>query len=784
MSVRSGDRRAAVSTPTAATNPDQTAPVEGETERPIEAVRLALTGMTCAACSTRVERVLRRQPGVAAATVNLATEQATVAFEPGVASVESLLAAIATAGYGGRLAPSDLEAQRTEAAAAESRSRRELHFVIASSLLALPLVAPMALAPFGIHWMLPGWSQLLLAAPVQGVAGAHFYRGAWRALRGGTANMDVLVALGTTAAFLLSVALLIDGQEHLYFEAAASVIALVRLGKWLEARARRSTTEALRSLLALRPERARVERDGRELMVPVAAVGTDELVLVRPGERIPVDGEVLDGESSVDESLLTGEALPVARAAGDRVIGGSINGEGFLRLRTTAVGEASALARIVRLVEDAQARKAPVQSLVDRVSAVFVPAVIGVALVALASWLAAGVGLEAALVNAVSVLVIACPCALGLATPTAVMVGTGIAARRGILIRDAEALERAETVTTVVFDKTGTLTTGKLAVREVMAPDEEELLSLAASAQLGSEHPLARAIVAAAEARGANLEAPSRFRALPGRGIEATVADRRLHVGGPRLLAELGITAEADTDRAAAHQAAGATVVWVLDEGVPRGAIALADEPRVGAAAAIARLRARGFAPVLLTGDNRRAAATVAHALGIERVVAEVLPDEKAREVTALRAAGQGVAMVGDGLNDAPALAAADVGIAMASGTDVAMHTADVTLMRSDPGLVVDTLSISRATMSKIRQNLFWAFAYNVVGIPLAALGYLTPVVAGAAMALSSASVVGSALLLRRWRPETADPSVARVTPQQERGGQDGSKLQDRRDEL
>jgi len=722
-----------------------------------ESVRLALTGMTCAACSTRIERVLRRQPGVAAANVNLASETATVAYLPGAVSLDSLVAAVAAAGYGASRAATDAEERAAHERRETARARRELALLLGSAAFALPLVAPMALSPFGVHVLLPGWLQLVLATPVQVVAGAHFYRGAYRSLRGGSANMDVLVALGTTAAFVLSVVLLAGGTQHLYFEAAASVIALVRLGKWLEARAKRSANQAVRALMALRPERARVERDGRELEVAVEAVGAGEIVVLRPGERVPVDGEVLTGTSSVDESLLTGESLPVTRGPGDPVIGGSINGEGWLRVRATAVGEASALARIVRLVEAAQGDKAPVQRLVDRVSAVFVPTVVGVALLCLGGWLVAGAGVEVALVHAVSVLVIACPCALGLATPAALMVGTGAAARSGILFRDAEALERAQAAAVVAFDKTGTLTEGRPTVREVLALDGDEgrLLALAAAAQRGSEHPLARAILLAAAERGVAVDSPHDFRALPGRGVEATVGGSRIRVGSPRFLDELGLERAPLASRAEAHEAAGATVVWVAADERLLGAIAIGDRLRAGAATAVARLRARGITTVLLTGDNRRAAAAVARELGIERVRAELGPEDKAREVAALRAGGAGVAMVGDGVNDAPALAAADVGFAMASGTDVAMHTAGVTLVRADPALVADAVSVSRATVRKIRQNLAWAFGYNVVGIPLAALGYLTPVLAGAAMALSSVSVVASALLLRRWRPGT-----------------------------
>lgn len=715
-----------------------------------QTVRLDIGGMTCATCAGRVEKVLRRRDGVLTAQVNLASEVATVAVAPGVLELEELVGVVERAGFTATPAASDAEARAARAARDRARDQRELALLGVAAALTVPLVAPMLLMPFGVEWMLPGPVQLALALPVQVVVGARFYRGAAGALRGGSANMDVLVALGTTAAFALSVYGLAVGGP-LYFESAAAILTLVLLGKGLERRAKRSTTRAIEALVALQPEVARVEQPGGVVEVPAEAVGRGEVVVVRPGERVPVDGDVLSGQSSLDESLLTGESLPVPKAAGDPVTGGSINGEGLLRITATRVGEDSALARIIALVEGAQAGKAPIQRTVDRVAAVFVPVVVGIAVVTLLAWLLLGFPAEQAVLAAVAVLVIACPCALGLATPTALMVGTGAAAGAGILIKDAEALERAHAVDVVVFDKTGTLTEGQPKVRTLHAldGDDERMLTLAAAAQQGSEHPLARAVLEAA----AGLELPrvEALTAVAGRGIRGRVAGVEVVVGSPTWLAELGH--ELATHRGAIEeQEQTGTVVLVAADGALLGWLGVADAPRPSARAAVQALKARGIASVMLTGDNRRTAAVVATALGIEEVRAEVLPGDKATEVERLRALGHTVAMVGDGVNDAPALAAADIGFAMSSGTDVAMHTAGITLMRPEPLLVADAIAVSRATTHKIRQNLFWAFVYNTLGLPLAALGLLTPVFAGGAMALSSVSVVGNALLLKRWR--------------------------------
>jgi len=717
---------------------------------PEAAISLKIDGMTCAACVSRVEKALARVPGVSEASVSLATEEARVTGSG--LEVFRLVAAVEAAGYEARLKPepSAIDAE------AEWRTRRDGLVFLASALLTLPLIVPMASEAAGLHLMLPAWAQLALATPVQFWAGARFYRNGFKAVRGGTGNMDLLVALGTSAAYALSLFLLLrrPAETPLYFEAGATVITLVLLGRFLEARARRSTTGALRALMALRPETARVERDGQEVELPLDRVRRGDVVVVRPGERIAVDGVVLDGASAADESLVTGESLPVPKSPGDRVIAGALNGEGRLRLKATAVGADSTLARIVALVERAQASKAPVQRLVDRVSAMFVPVVLAVAVATLIGWLVSGAPIESAVIAAVSVLVIACPCALGLATPTAIIVATGSAARRGILVKDVASLERARAVTAVVFDKTGTLTLGKPELAAVMplAGSEAELLTLVASAQQGSEHPLARAVVAAARARGLVLAPVGSFRAVPGKGIEAEVGGRRLLVGNARLLAEGGIDTAALTALAASAPAGTGAMLAAEIAPVrrPLGLLLAGDPIRQSAAPAVARLRALGIETVLLTGDAEGPARKVAAEVGIEKVRWGVLPAEKLAEVERLKSVGEVVAMVGDGINDAPALAAADLGIAMASGTDVAMASAGITLMRGDPALVAEVLGLARATVAKIRQNLFWAFVYNVVGIPLAALGWLSPIVAGAAMAFSSVSVVANSLLLRR----------------------------------
>ena len=733
---------------------DTTAPLPSAAGR-LRELELDIHGMTCASCVARVEKALAKVPGVASASVNLATERARVAAQTDI-DVAALTRAVSAAGY-----EAEAVSESTPPAGSTS-SLPEWWPVALSALLTLPLVLPMLGDLFGAHWMLPGWVQLALATPVQFWLGARFYISGWKALRAGSGNMDLLVALGTSAAYGLSLYLLIAraGQmPHLYFEAGAAVITLVLLGKWLEARAKRQTAEAIRALNALRPDVARVRRDGVERELPVAQVRVGDIVVVRPGERVPVDGTVREGESHVDESLITGESLPVAKRLGARVTGGSVNAEGLLVVETTAIGAETTLARIIRLVESAQAAKAPIQRLVDKVAAVFVPVVLVLAAITLFGWGVVNGDWEHALLNAVAVLVIACPCALGLATPTAIMAGTGVAARHGILIKDAEALEVAHAVTDVVFDKTGTLTEGRPALVALIpqAATHDELLRRAAALQQANDHPLARAVVGYARAHGVEPAAATAVKALAGRGMQAELDGRTLYLGSQRLMQELGFDAATLAAQASDYVHQGRTVSWLASEQNGQrtldGLLAFGDSIKPNAARAIERLRARGIRSVMLTGDNRGAAEAVARRLGIDEVKAEVLPGDKAQAIEALKRNGAVVAMVGDGINDAPALAAADVGIAMATGTDVAMHTAGITLMRGEPLLVADSIDISRRTYHKIRQNLFWAFIYNVVGIPLAAFGLLSPIIAGAAMAFSSVSVVSNALLLKRWRP-------------------------------
>ncbi|RRW28925.1 heavy metal translocating P-type ATPase [Stutzerimonas stutzeri] len=724
---------------------------------PVQSLELAIDGMTCASCVGRVERALLKVPGVRSAAVNLASERAHVEVI-GTPDPAVLIQAVEAAGY-----QASAGEQQQPAQDAERRLQRERWAVIAALLLAAPLVLPMFAELFGQHWMLPAWIQFLLATPVQFVLGARFYVAGWKAVRAGAGNMDLLVAIGTSAGYGLSLyqwwATPAGQMPHLYFEASAVVIALVLLGKYLESRAKRQTSAAIRALEALRPDRATRVIDGREEDVAIAALRLDDLVLVKPGERFPVDGEVVEGESQADEALISGESLPVNKTPGDRITGGAINGEGRLLVRTTALGGETVLARIIRLVEDAQAAKAPIQKLVDKVSQVFVPAVLVIAVFTMIGWLLTGAPAEVALINAVAVLVIACPCALGLATPAAIMAGTGVAARHGILIKDAEALEVAHAVNAVAFDKTGTLTSGKPQIIHLHAVDGDEarILRLAGALQRGSEHPLARAVLERCEADGVAVPDVQKSQALSGRGIAGTLDGRQLALGNRRMLDEFGLQPGELLDTAQRWEAEGRTLSWLVESAPqPRvlGLFAFGDSLKDGAAAAIAALDARHIRSHLITGDNRGSARVVAEALHIDDVHAEVLPADKAVTVAELKKGGAVVAMVGDGINDAPALAAADVGIAMGGGTDVAMHAAGITLMRGDPRLVPAALEISRRTYRKIQQNLFWAFIYNLVGIPLAAFGFLSPVVAGAAMALSSVSVVSNALLLKRWKPE------------------------------
>ena len=723
---------------------------------PAHSLELDISGMTCASCAGRVEKALARVPGVKSVSVNLASERAHVELL-GQVDTALLINAVSQAGYGASVHHTAKASEDDQ----QKRLHRERWALTLAIVLALPLVLPMLLAPLGVHWMLPAWAQFVLATPVQFILGARFYVAAWKAVKAGAGNMDLLVALGTSAGYGLSLyewAIAEPGSmPHLYFEASAVVIALVLLGKYLESRAKRQTASAIRALEALRPERALRVVDGQEQDVAISDLRLNDWVLVKPGERFPVDGEVVEGQSHADEALISGESLPVPKQPGDKVTGGAINGEGRLIIKTLALGTETVLARIIRLVEDAQSAKAPIQKLVDKVSQVFVPVVLLIALATLLGWWLYGAPIETALINAVAVLVIACPCALGLATPTAIMAGTGVAARYGILIKDAEALERAHEVSAVVFDKTGTLTSGtpQIAHFSALDGDEAQLLQAAGALQRGSEHPLAKAVLDACAAR--NLKVPDVMdsQSLTGRGIAGTLLGRRLALGNRRLLEETGLNPGSLAESATAWETEGRTLSWLIEQSPqPQvlGLFAFGDTLKTGALSAIQQLSARHISSHLLTGDNRGSAKVVAEALGITDVHAEVLPADKAATVTELKKTGV-VAMVGDGINDAPALAAADIGIAMGGGTDVAMHAAGITLMRGDPRLVPAALEISRKTYAKIRQNLFWAFIYNVIGIPLAAFGFLNPVLAGAAMAFSSVSVVSNALLLKFWKP-------------------------------
>ena len=737
----------------------------------------AVRGMHCAACVGKVERALRGVPGVDAASVNLATERATVDGDPARADAAALASAVAAAGYELAEAPAPAApgaaSDDREQAARAAEQRRLRARVLVGVVLSIPIVlgTMRAIFPWAPAWLANSWTLLLLATPVQFWVGADFHRGFLHDLRYRSASMSTLVSLGTNAAYFFSLAVTLRPHAFMalgampYYETAAVVITLVVLGRWLEARARGRTSEAIRRLVALAPRTARVLRDGVEVDVPTAAVVVGDLVRIRPGERVPVDGEIVEGASAVDESMLTGESLPVEKAPGAPVFGGSVNRTGSFVFRATRVGAETTLARIVRLVEEAQGSRAPIQRLADRVAAVFVPVVLVIAAATFVGWWGFGPSpsILYALTNAVAVLVIACPCAMGLATPTAIMVAAGRGAELGVLVKSAEALETLAGVDMMVFDKTGTLTLGRPTLTDVIpAPGvaEDDVLAFAAAAEQGSEHPIGEAIVARAKERGLPMPAVAEFSTVPGQGIDALAPEGRLLLGSRALMEARGVDVTALAPRAEALAQAGKTVVYLAVAFRPLGLVAVADTLKPEAPAVVAALRARGIEVAMLTGDDRRTAAAIARAAGIDRVLAEILPEDKAREIARLRESGRRVAMVGDGINDAPALARADVGIAMGSGTDVAIEAADVTLMRGDLRAVVAAVDLARRTIRIVKQNLVWAFGYNVVLIPVAAgLLYpfwgvrLSPILAGAAMAFSSVSVVTNSLRLKRWRP-------------------------------
>ncbi|MFD2613411.1 heavy metal translocating P-type ATPase [Paenibacillus gansuensis] len=732
-----------------------------------ESADLDITGMTCAACAARIEKGLNKMPGVSRATVNLALETAHVEFNGGETGVEEMISKVDRLGYGAKLKAED-RSQKAEHKRKEITAQKRK--LLVSALLSLPLLWAMVGHFSFTSWiylprlLMNPWFQLALATPVQFVIGRQFYIGAYKALRNQSANMDVLVALGTSAAYFYSVFLTLrwsfDGGGHhmpsLYFETSAILITLILLGKLFEMLAKGRTSEAIKKLMSLRAKTALVIRDGQELQLPIEQVVKGDLIAVKPGEKIPVDGTVVEGISSVDESMLTGESLPVGKQAGDSVIGATINKHGSFTMKAVKVGKDTALAQIIKVVEEAQGSKAPIQRVADRISGIFVPIVIGLAVVTFLVWI---IGMEpgnaaSALEKAIAVLVIACPCALGLATPTSIMAGSGRAAELGILFKGGEHLESMQRVQTVVVDKTGTVTKGKPELTDVIpAPDyvkEEELLSLAAAAEKSSEHPLAEAIVEGARSKGYEIGSAEQFEAVPGYGIRAVVNGKQVAAGTRAFMRQLHIPYETAVREMEQLENEGKTAMLIAVDGRYAGLVAVADTVRETSKAAVDRLKSMNMEVIMMTGDNRRTAEAIAMQVGIERVLAEVLPDGKAAEVRKLQQAGRITAMVGDGINDAPALATADVGIAVGTGTDVAMEAADVTLMRGDLNGIADSVVISRKTMANIRQNLFWALAYNALGIPIAAAGLLAPWLAGAAMALSSVSVVLNALRLQR----------------------------------
>ncbi|WP_028776039.1 heavy metal translocating P-type ATPase [Shimazuella kribbensis] len=729
-----------------------------------ETVELKLTGMTCAACANRIEKGLNKLPGVSKATVNFALETAHVEYSPSEVQTKDMIQKVEKIGY---------KAQLKEAAGNDSDHRqkeikKQTRKFIVSGLLSLPLLwAMVSHFSFTSFIWLPDifmnpWFQLVLATPVQFIIGGHFYVGAYKALRNKSANMDVLVALGTSAAYFYSLYLTFAniGQEshhqvELYYETSAVLITLIILGKLFEARAKGRSSEAIKKLMGLQAKTALVVRNGEEVQVPIEEVVTGDVLIVKPGEKIPVDGEVVEGTSAVDESMLTGESIPIEKRIGDAVIGATINKNGRLMVKATKVGKDTALAQIIQVVEEAQGSKAPIQRVADQISGVFVPIVVGIAVVTFLIWYFAVAPGEfaSALEKAIAVLVIACPCALGLATPTSIMAGSGRAAEWGVLFKGGEHLESTHQINTVVLDKTGTITNGKPVLTDVRVADginESHFLTMVGAAEKNSEHPLAEAIVEGVKEKGITMPDTEDFEAIPGYGIRAVVEKKELLVGTRKLMAKHGIDVAAIESKMAELEESGKTAMLVAIDGQYAGLVAVADTVKDTSQEAIRRLKELGLEVIMITGDNQRTAGAIGQEVGVDRVLAEVLPEGKAEEVKKLQAEGKKVAMVGDGINDAPALATADIGMAIGTGTDVAMEAADVTLMRGDLTSIADAIFMSRKTMRNIKQNLFWALAYNVIGIPIAALGFLAPWLAGAAMALSSVSVVLNALRLQR----------------------------------
>lgn len=719
---------------------------------------LLIEGMTCAACSTRVEKVLNRLDGVSKASVNLSTNKALVEFPSGAVDVETLIRAVEKAGY-----KAELEVERDVDREKELREKEikslKTSFIV-SAILSIPLFSAMFFHMAGTDNALSnilnnGWFQLVLATPVQFIIGYRFYRGAYNSLRGGGANMDVLIAMGTSAAYFYSLYNLLNGIHEYYFESSAVIITLILLGKTFEAVAKGKTSEAIKKLMGLQPKTARVVRDGQEMDIAIEKLEIGDIIVVRPGERVPVDGEIVEGHSSIDESMLTGESIPVDKTVGDQVVGATINKFGSFKFEAKKIGKDTVLAQIIKLVEEAQGSKAPVQRLADKISGIFVPVVVGIALVTVLGFSLIGNNFNTGLINAVAVLVIACPCALGLATPTAIMVGTGKAAENGILIKSGEHLERAHQMDTIIFDKTGTITKGEPEVTDILAfngIDEDEILRIAASVEKVSEHPLGQAIVKYAEDKDITLVDTDSFMSLSGKGLRAGFEGKDIYIGNRRLMKENNIDLTGFENEMLRLEEEGKTAMLLSIDGVISGIIAVADKIKETSLEAIKELKAMDLDVYMITGDNERTAKAIAREVGIDNILADVLPENKAEVVEDLKSQGRHVGMVGDGINDAPALAAADVGFAIGTGTDVAMEAADITLMRGDLNGVVTAIRLSHRTMKTIKQNLFWAFFYNSVGIPFSALGFLNPMVAGAAMAFSSVSVVTNSLRLRRFK--------------------------------
>lgn len=716
---------------------------------PLQEVDLNIEGMTCAACSARIEKVVGKLPGIDSIHVNLASEKGHVAFIPGLVKESDIIAAVQKAGYGAKVA--DDSKVEDERAKKQRLYRIEVRKFWLSAVLILPLIAQMLFQLAGGQPFLPNWVSWILATPVQFYIGWRFYKGAYHSLRGGAANMDVLVALGTSVAYVYSAVLTVLGTQDVYFDTSATVVTLIFLGKLLETRAKAKSSAAVEQLAKFGAKVAHVLRDGTEVDIPVEELRVDDVVRVRPGEKVPSDGIILEGTTFVDQSFLTGESMPVEKYPNDEVVGASVNQNQSFVMRVTKVGADTMLSQVIRLVDSAQGSKAPVQRLADKISGIFVPVVLLVALLTFLVW-GIFVGWPHALIAAVAVLVIACPCSLGLATPTAIMVGTGMGAEAGILIKGGEHLENAHKVNTVVFDKTGTLTTGHPEVRDVWTTQnvaQEELLRLAAAIESQSEHPLASAVTKYATAKITDIPSATQVRAVTGMGVEGILDGSQIRIGNRRWFAQLGIKEIPDHVLENFEELAWTAVLVAVDDKL-LGILAISDAIKADSVQTVKDLTAMGIEVWLLTGDNRRTAEAVAKQVGITNVMAEVLPTDKAAKVRELKQRGRVIAMVGDGINDAPALASADVGIAMGSGSDIALEAADIALMNADTQGVVDAIRLSKVTMRKIRQNLFWAFFYNVLGIPLAALGILSPIIAGAAMALSSVSVVSNSLLLRR----------------------------------